>query len=66
MQVNGIWVAFVVASPALRGSCANFQQLARCTLDAPAALRRHHAPEEIRHAAVRVIAFLSEAGDETL
>jgi hypothetical protein len=30
-------------------------------LGAPGALRGHHEPEKIRHAAIRTVAFLSEA-----
>lgn len=45
-------IAFIPEARMFLCLAAHFQQLVRGLLDAPAALRRYHAPEEIRHAAI--------------
>jgi len=55
-------VALVKETRALLGFAAHLEQLVRGFVGCPAALRSHHAPEEIGHAAVRPGAFLRGRG----
>jgi hypothetical protein len=50
-------IAFVMKPGALLGLGAHFHEFVRSLFDAPAALRRHHTPENVRHAAVWSIAL---------
>jgi hypothetical protein len=50
-------MSFVVKPGTLLSLDAHFHELVRSFLNALAALRGHHAPEGIRHAAVQAIAF---------
>jgi hypothetical protein len=53
-------IALVVEPFSLLGFFADFKQLASRVLDTVSALRGHHAPQKISHAAITATALLGE------